>query len=140
MLGVVVPGRPAGVEAHVRLPLPARHVVVLVLLLPAERVPLKSKKRGSGQLGGSGGGSLTGVVALLALPLLLLEAEAVVVAGVPVRVHLHVALPLGARLLVILGLLLARQAVPLRGGKEGLISYLSKFGLCGSIEQRNTIS
>ena len=44
MLGVVVPGRPAGVEAHVRLPLYARHVVVLGLLLPAQRVPLKGKR------------------------------------------------------------------------------------------------
>ena len=61
---------------------------------------------------------LTGVVALLAPPLLLLEAEAVVVAGVPVRVHLHVELPRRARLLVILGLLLARQAVPLKRGRK----------------------
>ncbi len=45
--------------------------------------------------------------------LLLLEPESVVVSGVPVRVHLHVLLPLHPRLLVILGLLLATQTVPL---------------------------
>ena len=49
----------------------------------------------------------------LALPLLLLEAESVVVARVPVRVHLHVLLALLARLLVVLGLLLTAQGVPL---------------------------
>ncbi len=49
----------------------------------------------------------------LPLPLLLLEAEPVVVPGVPVRVHLHVLLPLHAGLLVVAGLLLAAQGVPL---------------------------
>jgi hypothetical protein len=56
----------------------------------------------------------TWIVGLVALPLLLLEAVAVVVAGVPVRVHLEVALALLPGLLVVLGLLLAGQAVPLR--------------------------
>ena len=48
VLGVVVPGGPAGVEAHVGLALEARQVVVLCLLLPAERVPLKGKRARGG--------------------------------------------------------------------------------------------
>jgi hypothetical protein len=71
---------------------------------------------------------LTWVVALLPLPLLLLEAESVVVPRVPVRVHLHVLLPRGAGLLVILGLLLSGKAVPLELGK-GTIKHTYTYAI-----------
>ena len=58
--------------------------------------------------------SPTGIVALVAFPFLLLLAVAIVVPGVPVGIHLHVALALLPRLLVVLGLLLPGQAVPLQ--------------------------
>ena len=51
--------------------------------------------------------------ALVPFPLLLLGPVAVVVTGVPVWVHLHVLLTFQSGLLVILGLLVTTQAVPL---------------------------
>ena len=42
VLGVVVPGRPARVQPHVRLSLLARQLVVLGLVLSGQRVPLKT--------------------------------------------------------------------------------------------------
>lgn len=54
----------------------------------------------------------SGIITLVALSFLLLLSVSVVVARVPVRIHLHVPLSLLTRLLVVFGLLLARQAVP----------------------------
>jgi len=102
VLGVVVPGRPARVQLHVQGALSPGHLVVLGLLSSTQRVPLQRRRRERARL-------ITWVVyGLFPLPLLLLEAEPVVVARVPVRVHLHVLLALYPRLLVVLGLLLAR--------------------------------
>ena len=55
----------------------------------------------------------TWVVRFVSLSLLLLGPVSVVIPGVPVRVELHVPLPLYASLLIILSLLLAGQTMPL---------------------------
>jgi hypothetical protein len=157
--------RPVGVELHVQLPLPARQLIVLGLLLAAQRVPLNRtiesasshgghgrhqekprarterpasrppthsalarmhvRRSGAGRRGSAKGprrpARLLGCACTsrldwcaFFLSLLLLGAVAVIVPRAPARVQLHVQLALLARLLVILGLLLATQRVPLR--------------------------
>ena len=61
VLGIVVPGRPAGVQVEVPLPLALRHLVVLALLLPREGVPLQER---AGNLKSGSGGDLQGSSAL----------------------------------------------------------------------------
>lgn len=55
-----------------------------------------------------------GLDGLFPFALLFLDPEPVIVPSIPMRVHLHVLLALDASLLVIFGLFLATQTVPLK--------------------------